>query len=385
MKSKTSLTRRGFMTSAALGAASVSVALPSAFGATARGRNNLEATAVDREPLRLHRNETPYGLAPAAAEALKAAVDSKSYRYPIEEPKALEESIAKRFGLEKENILLAYGSIEVLKTATEAFCNSTRAAVVAEPTFEAVAGYCPFIHARAIKIKLNSDYKHDLPRMLQASRGAGLIFFCNPSNPAGSFIDREATERFVRRLPKGVVLLSDEAYGEYVDTADYESCLRYVKEGRPVVVSHTFSKIYGMAGIRIGYAIGRKDLIARMAKRRIANNPNQLAVAAAMAALKSDGEFIARVRTMNSEVRDFVTGELSAMGFKPIPSQTNFVMIGINRPAQPVIDALKKRNVLVGRLFPSMPEHVRASFGTMAEMRTFVKEFKDVMAVQASR
>ena len=204
MKSKTSLTRRGFMTSAALGAASVSVALPSAFGATARGHNKVEATAVDREPLRLHRNETPYGLAPAAAEALKAAVDSKSYRYPIEEPKALEESIAKRFGLEKENVLLAYGSIEVLKMATEAFCNSTRAAVVAEPTFEAVAGYCPFIHARSIKIKLNSDYKHDLPRMLQASRGAGMIFFCNPSNPAGSFIDRESTERFVRRLPKGL-------------------------------------------------------------------------------------------------------------------------------------------------------------------------------------
>lgn len=384
MKSKTSLTRRGFMTSAAMGAAAVSVGLPSALHATSRGRD-VEAAAAEREPLRLHRNETPYGLAPTAAEALKAAVDSKSYRYPIEEPKALEEAIAKRFGVEKENVLLAYGSIEVLKMATEAFCNSTRAAVVAEPTFEAVAGYCPFIHARSMKIKLNAEHKHDLPRMLQVSRGAGMIFFCNPSNPAGSFIDKQETESFVHRLPKGVVLLSDEAYGEYVDTADYESCLRFVKEGRPVVVSHTFSKIYGMAGIRVGYAIGRKDLIARMAKRRIANNPNQLAVAAAMAALKSDGEFIARVRKINSEVRDYVTRELSAMGFKPIPSQTNFVMIGISRPAQPVIDALKKRNVLVGRLFPSMPEHVRASFGTMAEMRAFVKEFKDVMAVQASR
>jgi len=108
-------------------------------------------------------------------------------------------------------------------------------------------------------------------------------------------------------------------------------------------------------------------------------------VAAAMAALKNDEDFIARIRKVNSEVRAYVTSELSAMGFKPIPSQTNFVLIGINRPAQPVIDALKKRNVFVGRLFPSMPEHVRASFGTMAEMRTFVKEFKDVMAVQASR
>ena len=104
-----------------------------------------------------------------------------------------------------------------------------------------------------------------------------------------------------------------------------------------------------------------------------------------MAATKSDGEFIARIRKMNSEVRDYVTSELSAMGLKPIPSQTNLVMIGIGRPALPVIDELKKRRVLVGRLFPSMPEHVRASFGTMNEMKTFVREFKDVMAIQASR
>jgi histidinol-phosphate aminotransferase len=313
---------------------------------------------------------------------LKSAVDSKSFRYPIEEPKALEEAIAKRFGVAKENVILGYGSIEVLKMATEAFCNSARAAVVAEPTFEAVAGYCPFIHARAIKVKLNAEHKHDLPRMLQASRGAGMIFFCNPSNPAGTFIDKQATERFIRKLPRGVVLLSDEAYGDYVDTPDWESCLRYVKEGLPVVVSRTFSKIYGMAGIRIGYAIGRKDLIERMAKRRIANNPNQLAVAAAMAALKNDGDFVARVRKTNSEVRDYTSREVGAMGFKPIPSQTNFVMIAINRPAQPVIDELKKRNVLVGRLFPSMPQFLRVSFGTMSEMKTFVKEFKAVMSAQ---
>src|SRR5262249_52302943 len=147
-------------TTAALGAVSLRLGLPSAGGSTARSRG------VVGEPLRLHRNESPYGLAPAAAQALKAAVDPKSFRYPIEEPKALEEAIAKRFGLEKENVLLGYGSIEILKMATEAFCNSARAAVVAEPTYEAVVSYCPFVHAQAIKIKLNADQKHDLPRML---------------------------------------------------------------------------------------------------------------------------------------------------------------------------------------------------------------------------
>ena len=383
MQTKRALTRRGFMANAALGAASMSLGFPSNLSAIARYREG-EAGA-GRDPLRLNRNESPYGLAPAAAEAVRSALDLKSFRYPIDEPKALEEAIAKRYGVEKENVVLGYGSTEILKMATEVFCNSARPAVVAEPTFEAVLGFCPFIHARAVKINLDAEHKHDLPRMLRASHGAGMIFFCNPSNPAGTFIDKQETEHFVRRLPRATVLLSDEAYGDYVEHPDYESCLRYVKEGLPVVVSRTFSKIYGMAGLRIGYAIGRKDLIARMAKRRLANNPNQLAIAAALAALKNDGEFVSRVHKMNAEVRDYVCHEARAMGLTFIPSQTNFVMIGVGRPVKPLIEELKKRNLLVGRLFPSMPEHLRVSFGTMPEMKSFMKEFKEVMAVQAVR
>lgn len=383
MDTKRALTRRGFMANAAIGAASIGIGFPSRLSAISR-YPEAEAGA-GRDPLRLNRNESPYGLAPAAAEALRSAVDPKSFRYPIDEPKALVEAIAKRFGVENDNVILGYGSTEILKMATEAFCNSSRAAVVAEPTFEAVVGYCPFIHARARKVNLNADHKHDLGRTLRASHGAGMIFFCNPSNPVGTYIDNQETERFVRKLPRGPVLLSDEAYAEYVDRADYESCVRFVKEGLPVVVSRTFSKIYGMAGLRVGYAIGRKDLIKRMAKRQLVNNPNQLAIAAALAALKSDGEFVSRLRKMNAEVRDYVRNEFSAMGLRPIPSQTNFVMVGLSRPAKPLIEELKKRKLLVGRLFPSMPEHLRVSLGTMAEMKSFIKEFKEVITVQAAR
>lgn len=368
------------MANAALGAASIGLGFPSNLSAIAR-YPEVDAGAGGN-PLRLNRNESPYGLAPAAAEALKSAVDPKSFRYPIEEPKALVEAIAKRFGVENDNVILGYGSTEILKMATESFCNSSRGALVAEPTFEAVVGYCPFIHARAQKIKLNADHKHDLPRMLRASRSAGMIFFCNPSNPAGTYIGKQETERFIRRLPRGPVLLADEAYAEYVTQPDYESCVRFVKEGLPVVVSRTFSKIYGMAGLRVGYAIGRKDLIKRMAKRQLVNNPNQLAIAAALAALKSDGDFVERNRKLNAEVRDYVCREASAMGLTFIPSQTNFVMIGVHRPAKPLIEELKKRQMLVGRLFPSMPEHVRVSLGTMAEMKSFMKEFKEVISAQ---
>lgn len=377
MQTKRALTRRGFMANAALGAASIGIGLPSGLSALAR-YPEVDAGAGGNA-LRLNRNESPYGLAPAAAEALRNAVDPKSSRYPIEEPKTLVEAIAKRFGVENDNVILGYGSTEILKMATESFCNSSRGALVAEPTFEAVVGYCPFIHAHAQKIKLNAEHKHDLPRMMRASHGAGMIFFCNPSNPAGTYIAKQETERFIRRLPRGPVLLADEAYAEYVTAPDYESCVRFVKEGLPVVVSRTFSKIYGMAGLRVGYAIGRKDLIKRMAKRQLVNNPNQLAIAATLAALKSDGEFVERIHKMNAEVRDYVCHEASAMGLSFIPSQTNFVMIGVNRPAKPLIEELKKRKLLVGRLFPSMPGHVRVSFGTMAEMKSFMKEFKEVI------
>jgi histidinol-phosphate aminotransferase len=383
MQTKRALTRRGFIANAALGAASIGLGSPSGLSALAR-YPEVDAGAGGNA-LRLNRNESPYGLAPAAAEALKSAVDPKSSRYPIEEPKVLVEAIAKRFGVENDNVILGYGSTEILKMATESFCNAARGALVAEPTFEAVVGYCPFIHAHAQKIKLNAEHKHDLPRMLRASHGAGMIFFCNPSNPAGTYVAKQETERFIRRLPRGPVLLADEAYAEYVTAPDYESCVRFVKEGLPVVVSRTFSKIYGMAGLRVGYAIGRKDLIKRMAKRQLVNNPNQLAIAATLAALKSDGEFVERIHKMNADVRDYVCQEVTAMGLQYIPSQTNFVMIGVNRPAKPLIEELKKRKLLVGRLFPSMPEHVRVSFGTMAEMKSFMKEFKEVMTVQAVR
>jgi histidinol-phosphate aminotransferase len=384
MRTKTGLTRRGFMANAALGAASLGLVSPANI-ALARYPDPEADAGSGGSPLRLNRNESPYGLAPAAAEALRRAVDPKSSRYPIEEPKALIEAIAKRFEVENENVILGYGSTEILKMATEAFCNSARGALVAEPTFEAVVGYCPFIHARARKINLNAEHKHDLPKMLRASQSAGMIFFCNPSNPAGTYIGEDETERFIRRLPRGPVVLADEAYAEYATASDYKSCVRFVKEKLPVVVSRTFSKIWGMAGLRVGYAIGRKDLIARMAKRQLVNNPNQLAIAAALAALKDDRDFVERNRKLNADVRDYVCKEAAAMGLSFIPSQTNFVMIGVNRPATPLIDELKKRKMLVGRLFPSMPNHLRVSFGTMPEMKAFMKEFKEVMTVQAAR
>lgn len=370
MQKSSAITRRGFI--GALGVASMGSGLPSIVPAR-------DAKEVEPVTLRLHRNESPYGLPPASAQTIHSVAESSSPRYPIEEPTVLAEAIAQRLGVAKEQVLLGCGSVEILKMATETFCSPSGAAVVAEPTFEAVVSYCPLAHARAVKIPLTQGYKHDLAKMLDAATlVGGFVFFCNPSNPAGTFIDKQEVEKFVRNFPSGVVLLVDEAYFDYVDTPEYESCLRYVKEGLPMLVTRTFSKVYGMAGLRVGYAVGHEDLIKQMAERRLVSSLNQLATAAALAALKEE-DFVTRVRKLNGQVRSYLCGELRAMGLDFIPSQANFVMVHLGRPAQPVIDALKKRRVLVGRLFPSMPHHVRVTLGTGDEMKLFVKELKEVM------
>lgn len=381
MQRNAGLTRRGFI--GALGAVSISPSL--SLGGNVRERSSVPETGeAQAAPLRLHRNESPYGLAPSAAQAIHAIVESQSGRYPIEEPAALAEAIAKRLGVANEQVLLGYGSVELLKIATETFCSPSGAAVVEEPTFEAVVSYCPLAHARAVKIPPTQDYKHDLSRTLDASSlVGGLAYICNPSNPAGTFLDKRDLEQFIRKIPGGVVPLIDEAYYEYVDVPEYESCLRYVKEGLPIVITRTFSKVYGMAGLRVGYAVGHKDLIKQMAERRITTSPNQLAIAAARASLGED-EFVTRIRGLNGQVRDFLCGELRGMGLRFIPSQTNFVMIDLGQPAPPVIEALKKRRVLVGRPFPSMPSHMRVSLGTGDEMKLFMREFREVMAAHTT-
>jgi histidinol-phosphate aminotransferase len=382
MRKGTVVTRRGFITGTTLGVASMGLGLPSILKAGARGAR-MTATRTEPSILLLDRNESPYGMPPSSERAVGNATPWKSPRYTRDEPAALIEAISRRLGVEKEQVLLGCGSTEILKIAAETFCSPSGAAVVAEPTFEAVVNYCPLARARAVKIPLTRDFKHDLPRMLDtAALVGGFIFFCNPANPAGTFLDKDAVEKFVRAVPAGVVLLVDEAYSDYVDTPRYESCLRYVKEGLPILISRTFSKVYGMAGLRLGYAVGHKDLIKQMTERRLANNTNQLAVAAALAGLNDD-EFVAKVRNLNSQVREFLCSELPAMRLDFIPSQTNFVMINLGRPAQPIIDALKERRIMVGRLFPSMPNHMRVTLGTGDEMKLFIKEFRSVMALES--
>jgi histidinol-phosphate aminotransferase len=376
MKSQTLLNRRKFMGGIA---AAWAVAWPKAGSGKPQENTFTEMAQHVTRPVALNRNESPYGPFPAALEAMRAIASTKSKRYPMAEPQALQAALAKHFNVEPDQVLLGCGSIEILKMATDEFCSPTARPIVAEPTFEAVVGYCPINHTEPVKVPLTPDYRHDLEKMLAAcGQQAGMVFMCNPANPTGTLLKKDEVDDFIRRVPESVVVLADEAYAEYVDRPDFESGVRYVREGRPnVVVSRTFSKIYGLAGLRVGYAIGPKALIKRMAPHRLWNNTNQLGTAAAMAGL-ADQQSMMTVRRLNAEARDFVYKELRKMGLEFIPSETNFVTINVKRPAGEIIEGLKQRQVLVGRPFPSIPHHVRVSLGTMAEMKLFVEAFRAV-------
>jgi histidinol-phosphate aminotransferase len=341
------------------------------------------ATAI----VRLSSNENPYGPSP---KALKAMTDAfgLACRYPDDSAELLIEALAKHNGVSPDQILLGDGSGEILKLSATAFTgplangkNGTGGRgklIVADPTFEAILAHAKISGAETVKVPLTASFSHDLPKMSAAAK-EGLIYICNPNNPTASITPKSELTAFIAKAPRQTIILVDEAYHHYADGPDYESVIPLIKDNANLIVARTFSKIYGMAGLRCGYCIGQREAIERMRPHQPWDSVNVMALVAATASL-NDPDQVANGRRLNSEARTFVIGELDKMGYKQIPSQANFIMFNINRPVVPVIQALKQRNVSVGRLFPSLPNHMRLTIGKKTEMEAFLSAFRQVMA-----
>jgi histidinol-phosphate aminotransferase len=338
-----------------------------------------QALSSDQPLTVLAYNENPFGMCPAARDAVIASA-SNGNRYPKQTSDELRAALAQHLGVDEGMIVLGAGSIEPLKIATDMLCAPGHGPVVAEPTFEAVVMYAGLDNIEPVKVPLTTDHRVDLERMRAAATAAGLVYICNPNNPTASIVDKDAVRNFLDHLPAATPVLVDEAYHEWVDNPRYESCVRYVREGRNVIVLRTFSKVYGLAGLRVGYAVAAKETAKRMEPRRLQNSLNTAGLAAARASL-ADQENAARVRERNSRIRTAFLAWLEEHNLKTVPSDTNFVMIDIGRPVPPVIDALKQRGFLVGRLFPSMPNHLRISLGTEEQMARFQPALAEVLRV----
>jgi histidinol-phosphate aminotransferase len=333
---------------------------------------------------KLSSNENPYGPSDSVMEAMTQAFKyANRYGYP---DGGILEEIAAHHGVKPENVLLGAGSGEILRVVGATFLRGGKIVVGVEPSYGSVYQYATDIKADAIKLPLLEDYRQDIPAMIKATRAhyreVGFVYVCNPNNPTGLIVTKQEIQELVENIPEDVTVLVDEAYHHFVDDPSYATSVPYVLEGRPVIVARTFSKIAALAGMRLGYAVARKDLIERM-RPYSTGSINALVKWGGVAALKDTAEQ-ERVRRLNRELRDKTTAELQRLGFSVIPSQTNFFMVAIGRPVQPVIEEFRKRGVMVGRPFPPMLQHLRVSVGNADEMRRFLVAFKEIFGAGKS-
>src|SRR6266481_9986569 len=366
------LSRRKFAQLLAAGAATALVRPTVSF---AKQPEHIPASG---QVVRLSANENPYGPSP---KALKAMTDSFTLacRYPDEHNNIVMDKLAKLNGVSREQILLGDGSSEILKLCAETFTGKEHGTlVVADPTFEAILEQASANGAEVVKVHLTSTFAHDLPKMLAAAR-RGLIYVCNPNNPTASITPKNELRDFIGKTPRETMILVDEAYFHFADSLDYESVIPLVKDNLNLIVARTFSKVYGMAGLRCGYCVAQKETMERMRPYQMWDSVNIMALAAASASL-DDPDQVSNGQRLNSEAKMFVISELATAGYKTIPSQANFIMIDCRRSVVPLIKAMKEQNVHVGRLFPALPNHMRVTIGKKPEMETFVSAFKQVAA-----
>ncbi len=375
-KQQTSISRRGFTQLLGAGAA-VAALRPAGVMAAAARSFTPTVIAPAAGPVRLSSNENPYGPSPMALRAMTDAF-GLAWRYPDDHADALIESLAKLHGVAPERIFLGNGSGEILKVCAAALTGPGRRLVVADPTFEAIARHAGMQRAEVSKIPLTADYRHDLPKMLAAANDAGLIYICNPNNPTASLTPKNELRTFIAQVPPQTVVLVDEAYHHYVEASDYESVIPLVEAHPNLLVARTFSKIYGMAGLRCGYCIARPEILERLRPQQTWDSANIMALVAARASLQ-DQAHVAEGRRLNSVVKQQVCAELTRLKFNYIPSAANFMMIDLRRDVRPVLSALRERKVEVGRFFPTLPNHMRVTIGTKEEMGMFLTAFRQVL------
>jgi histidinol-phosphate aminotransferase len=373
MKSEAgTLSRRGFTQMLGAGAALTALRPSFGFGAGASRIARSTATVV-----RLSSNENPYGPSPAALSAMTEAF-GLAWRYPDEHQDELASELAKMHGVGAEQILLGAGSGEILKLAAAAFTGPAKRMVVADPTFEAIAHHARTAGAEVVPVKLTADYRHDLPKMLAAT-DAGLIYVCNPNNPTASLTPKNDVRAFLSKLPRDTFVLVDEAYFHYVESPDYETVAPLVRDYPNLIVARTFSKIYGMAGLRCGYCVAQRQTVERLRAHQPWDSVNIMAITAALASLR-DASHVERGRRLNSEVKQSVCSSLDRAGLAYIPSAANFMMIDMRRDVRPLLAGMRQRGVEVGRFFPALPNHMRVTVGTREQMQSFLDALRQVAA-----
>ncbi len=326
------------------------------------------------DAVKLNANENPLGPAPEAIEAMLAVL-KQGGRYSYDLTDKFRDTLAAAGGLAPDQVMAFPGSSAPLTQAVLAFTSPQRSLVVCDPGYEAAELAAKFLGAPVKRVPLTKDYAHDVRAMIAADPQAGLIYICNPNNPTGTLTSDEDIDWAVAHLPKGAVLLLDEAY-THISGARLRDDL--VASGKNVIILRTFSKIYGMAGLRAGAALGRPDLLAKIRPYSSGALPIT-AMVAATASLESK-DLVPTRRKLIADVRQSVFDFMDRHGFAYVPSASNKFMVDVGRPGEEFILAMREEKVYVGRVWPSWPTHVRVTIGTAAEMEKFQMAMLKVMA-----
>jgi histidinol-phosphate aminotransferase len=324
-------------------------------------------------------NENPYGPPESVRNAMLGAMHLAN-QYDQPDGSNVLSIIASHHGVSPQNILLGAGSGEILNVVDATFLEDGKKVVGALPTFASVYEYARGMKSDSIQIPLRADHGEDIAATIKAvndnAKTVGLVYVCNPNNPTGKIVTKNEIKQLLDGIPPTTPVLIDEAYHHFVENSEYATSIPYVTEGRPVIIARTFSKIVGLAGMRLGYAVASPQFIQRMTAHTT-GTINTLVKYGGAAGIKDEAGQ-AKVKGMILETRKKTTGALTAMGYDVIPSDANFFMVHIKREISPVIAEFRQRGVQVGRPFPPMTQYMRVSVGTDEEMAKFTSAFKEI-------
>jgi len=333
-----------------------------------------------KEVIKLASNETSVGPSPLAVEAIKKEVENINL-YPEATSKLLREKLADKLKIDKEMIIYGNGADDVIDLIGMAFINEGDEVITCETTFPAYRTAVKIMGGKFILVKLK-DFRFDLEEIIKRiNEKTKMIFLCNPNNPTGTIITKEEVSAFMRKVPQDVIVVFDEAYYDYVEDKNYPNSLSYILEGKNVIVIRTFSKIAGIAGVRVGYAIAHQELISYL--RRVVNpfTTNRLAQVAALASL-DDEKHYKEVLKSNHEGKKYLYRELDKLEFLYVPTETNFIFVDVKKDSEVIFEKLLKKGVIIR---PGKPygcsNFIRVTIGTSYENKKFIQAIREIKNV----
>ena len=325
--------------------------------------------------VKLASNENPVGSSPAALKAAAGGI-AELNRYPDGAGFYLKKALSGKLGVGVDEIILGSGSNELLEIAARTFMRDGDEAVMATPSFVVYFMAVQGVGGKSVQVPLK-EYRHDLETMAEAITPATkIVFIANPNNPTGTMNTKDEFDRFMQKVPDGVLVVVDEAYFEYVTDPAYADSMKYLRTEKDLLVLRTFSKIYGLAGLRIGYGIGKKELLAEMNRMRAHFNTNTVGQLAAIAALSDDGH-VRRSREVNEAGKEYLYRELGALGLAFVPTEANFIYMPVEA-SMPLYENLLKLGVIIR---PMGPKAIRVTIGLPEENRRFVEALKSVIGM----